>query len=108
MAAIEINNCNQQAECCYNQALDCSIGLVQGGQVNGSTLLIDFPFPAFPDNMGHWAEVLAPAYSILSLKSWTQHLPRGDPGRLGAILLLNLAREDLQVLMSVFELLLRC
>ena len=67
----------------------------------GTTLLIDFPFPAFPDNMGHWAEVLAPAYSCLSTKTWTKYLPQNlseawTPD-LDAILLINLSREDLQV-----------
>ncbi|KAK9799429.1 hypothetical protein WJX73_010108 [Symbiochloris irregularis] len=78
---------------------------LKAGQVAGSTLLIDFPFPAFPDNMGHWAEVLAPAYSCLSLKRWTKHLPAGSSPRLDAILLINLSREDLQGLGWVHEML---
>jgi hypothetical protein len=33
--------------------------------VPGLTLLLDHPFPAFPDNLGHWSEVLIPLYSSL-------------------------------------------
>ena len=65
----------------------------QAACVPGTTLVLDFPFPAFPDNMGHWVEVLAPAYSVLSRGAWCG---RGSC-RLAGLLLINLQREDLQV-----------
>lgn len=33
--------------------------------IPGLTLFIDFPFPAFSDNLGHYAELLFPLYSLL-------------------------------------------
>ncbi|WIA40763.1 hypothetical protein OEZ86_004443 [Tetradesmus obliquus] len=45
--------------------------------VPGVTLYVDFPFPAFPDNLGHWAELLLPLHSALSSSSWAQHLQGG-------------------------------
>lgn len=73
--------------------LYCSL---QTGRVDGNTLVLDFPFPAFPDNMGHWAEILAPAYSCLASGQWRAHLPAGSHGHLDALLLVNLRREQLQ------------
>ena len=70
---------------------------LQTGKVAGNTLLLDFPFPAFPENMGHWAEILAPAYSCLADGRWKEHLPAGQHHHLDAVLLINLRREQLQV-----------
>lgn len=44
------------------------------GYLPGTTLLIDFPFPAFPDNNGHWAEIMLPTYSVLANASWMASL----------------------------------
>ena len=33
--------------------------------VPGLSLFLDHPFPAFPDNLGHWGEALMPLYSAL-------------------------------------------
>ena len=65
--------------------------------MQGTTLLLDFPFPAFPDNMGHWVEILAPVYSVLSQGSWCRK--PAPPCSLSTLLLVNLRREDLQVLL---------
>lgn len=72
---------------------------MQTGQVTGNTLLLDFPFQAFPENMGHWAEILAPAYSVLSAGRWREHVDANSSGQphLDAVLLVNLRREQLQV-----------
>ena len=32
----------------------------------GVTLMIDMPFPSYPDNFGHWAEALLPVYNVLA------------------------------------------
>ena len=34
--------------------------------VRGATLLVDLPFPAYPDNLGHWAEMAWPAYGAFA------------------------------------------
>jgi hypothetical protein len=40
------------------------------GFLPGTTLMVDFPFPAFPDHLGHWAEIMQPTYSVLANGSW--------------------------------------
>ena len=67
----------------------------QAGCVLGTTLLLDFPFPAFPDNMGHWVEILAAAYSVLLQGAWCSG--PGTQCGLSSLLLVNLRREALQV-----------
>ena len=39
---------------------------MQAGWVPGVTLMIDMPFPSYPDNFGHWAEALLPVYNVLA------------------------------------------
>ncbi|KAL3143022.1 hypothetical protein ABBQ38_003301 [Trebouxia sp. C0009 RCD-2024] len=68
---------------------------VQTGWWGGNTLLIDFPFPAFPENMGHWAEVLLPLYSALVAGTWRQHV-QGSSHHVDRLLLSNVRREQLQ------------
>lgn len=69
---------------------------VQTGWWAGNTLLIDFPFAAFPDSMGHWAEVLLPLYSVLVTGDWKQQV-QGSSAHLDRLLLTNVRREELQV-----------
>jgi hypothetical protein len=50
--------------------------------VRGATLLVDLPFPAYPDNLGHWAEMAWPAYGAFADgngSAWREALkrPRG-------------------------------
>lgn len=40
----------------------------------GNTLAIDFAFPAFADNMGHWAEASLPAFSVFQSDAWHKHV----------------------------------
>jgi hypothetical protein len=64
--------------------------------VPGVTLLIDFPFPAFPDNLGHWAELLLPTYSVFSNPDWRRQIH--NPGKnqfIDRLLLLNVRPEHL-------------
>lgn len=35
---------------------------LRAGFLPGTTLLVDFPFPAFPDNLGHWLEIMTPTF----------------------------------------------
>lgn len=68
---------------------------VQTGWWGGNTLLIDFPFPAFPESMGHWAEVLLPVYSALVTGAWKQHV-QGPSTHIDRLLLSNVRRDQLQ------------
>ena len=43
----------------------------------GTTLLFDFPFPAFPDHIGHYAELLIPAYSEMLDGTWKEAAVNG-------------------------------
>lgn len=45
---------------------------VQQAWVGGTTLAIDLVFPAFPTNLGHWAEILLPMLSALQDGRWAQ------------------------------------
>jgi hypothetical protein len=83
---------------CAGQADFASVGhgmpsaWLQVCYVPGVTLFLDFPFPAFPDNLGHWAELLLPLYSTLSTKHWQQHL-QGDHQHINRLLLLNVRQQ---------------
>jgi len=64
---------------------------IQAKWLGGLTLLVDQPYPQFPDNMGFWAEVLLPLYSLLSDAAW-----RGAGlGRVDQILFANMHRSQL-------------
>ena len=58
--------------------------------------MIDIPFPAYPENMGHWAEVLLPLYSVLAMREWT-HMVKGQSTVIDRLLLVNVRRQYLQV-----------
>ena len=38
---------------------------MQAAWVPGMSLLVDYPFAAYPDNFGHWAELLLPIYNVI-------------------------------------------
>jgi len=42
--------------------------------VPGITLHIDFPFPGYPDNLGHWAEIMWPTFSVFATREWADTL----------------------------------
>jgi hypothetical protein len=67
------------------------------GRVRGTVLWLDYPFPPVPGNLGHWAELLVPAYCQLALGEWRR--ARGAVGaeaHLAALLFPTLRRADLQ------------
>jgi hypothetical protein len=64
--------------------------------LGGTTVLIDQPYPSFPDNMGHWAEVLVPLYNLLTSTPWRQSHTHVD-----TILFGNLQRSQLDVSLAV-------
>ena len=59
-------------------------------------MLIDQPYPSFPDNMGHWAEVLVPLYNLLTSGPWRRAHTHVD-----TILFGNLQRSQLDVSLAV-------
>ena len=61
----------------------------------GNTVMIDIPFPAYPENMGHWAEVLLPLYSVLAMREWA-HMVKGQSTVIDRLLLVNVRRQNLQ------------
>ncbi|GIL87259.1 hypothetical protein Vretimale_1780 [Volvox reticuliferus] len=66
---------------------------MRAGFLPGTTLLVDFPFPAFPDNLGHWAEIMLTTYSVLADGAWRNNTV-GNRGRfVDRILLPNLRKE---------------
>ena len=38
--------------------------------LTGNTLVVDFPFASYPTNMGHWLEVVIPAFDALADGGW--------------------------------------
>ena len=60
--------------------------------LGGTTVLIDQPYPSFPDNMGHWAEVLVPLYNLLTSARWRRSHTHVDNIVFG-----NLQRSQLDV-----------
>ncbi|MEW5308350.1 MAG: hypothetical protein WDW38_000318 [Sanguina aurantia] len=53
---------------------------LRAGYLPGVTLMVDFPFPAFTDHLGHWAEILMPVFSMLSGGGWSQGLQGNTSG----------------------------
>ncbi len=54
----------------------------QTAALGGTTLLVDYPFPAYPDDQRHWAEILLPAYSVLQEQAWLA-VPESNHSQLG-------------------------
>ena len=66
--------------------------------MRGTTLIIDLPYPGYPDNMGHWAETLLPVYSVLSSEAWRRNVVKaGGSPHIHTVLFSNLRRQQLQV-----------
>ena len=70
--------------------------LVQAGWIPGVSLLVDFPFAAYPDNFGHWAEVLLPIYNFVRQQQWPGHA-NGSHNHIDTLVLTNLRNEVLSV-----------
>ncbi|KXZ42824.1 hypothetical protein GPECTOR_116g356 [Gonium pectorale] len=65
---------------------------MRAGFLPGTTLLVDFPFPAFPDNLGHWAEIMLPTFSVLADGSWRYDTSGNRSRFVDRILLPNLRK----------------
>lgn len=74
-------------------------GNLKAKWLGGQTLLIDQPWPQFPENLGFWLEVLLPLYSLLSSDGWK----KAGLGPIDQILFSNLQRQQLQGLEWVWE-----
>jgi len=70
--------------------------MLQAGWVPGTSLLLDLAFPAFPDNMGHWAEALLPVYNVLEQGAWKSRVAPTS-GCIDTIIFVNLRRSHLTV-----------
>jgi len=71
--------------------------------VNGTTLWLDYSFPAFPENLGHWMEMLLPVYSQLSVGKWKEQLRPGEDPYVGACIFPNLRRGQVQVRLGALQ-----
>ena len=69
---------------------------LQAAWVRGVSLLVDFPFAAYPDNFGHWAEVLLPIYNFVQQQDWAQGTAGPSP-HIGTLVMTNLRKEPLAV-----------
>lgn len=54
---------------------------IEPAWVAGNTLVIDFPFPAYPYNSGHWTEVVLPLFRTLADGRWAKHCVGEGAGR---------------------------
>ncbi|KAK9837380.1 hypothetical protein WJX84_006958, partial [Apatococcus fuscideae] len=77
---------------------------LKAGWLPGNTLLLDFPFAAFPENIGHWQETLVPVYNVMSSRDWLQEV-QGNSKHIDTVFMLNLRREQLKGLDWVWEML---
>lgn len=58
--------------------------------------MIDLAFPAFPDNMGHWAEALLPIYNVLEEGAWESAAGNAS-SVIDTVIFVNLNRAQLAV-----------
>eukprot|EP00195_Chlamydomonas_chlamydogama_P014265 CAMPEP_0202909952 /NCGR_PEP_ID=MMETSP1392-20130828/50712_1 /ASSEMBLY_ACC=CAM_ASM_000868 /TAXON_ID=225041 /ORGANISM="Chlamydomonas chlamydogama, Strain SAG 11-48b" /LENGTH=481 /DNA_ID=CAMNT_0049599885 /DNA_START=251 /DNA_END=1696 /DNA_ORIENTATION=+ len=59
------------------------------GYVAGNSVLLDFPFPAFPDHLGHWLEMMVPTYNVLRDADWVKSV-QGSSDYVDHVVLPNL------------------
>ncbi|KAL4433026.1 hypothetical protein ABPG77_006453 [Micractinium sp. CCAP 211/92] len=79
---------------------------IEAGVLRGTCLWVDFPFPAFPENMGHWAEALLPIYSALTNGSWAATAGLApEAAHLSSVIFPNLRREQVKDLTWVMDML---
>ena len=55
--------------------------------LGGNTLALDFAFPAYRQNTGHWTEALIPALRVLQDHNWSLHCKGSGPPVIGEALL---------------------
>ena len=60
------------------------------------SLLIDYPFAAYPDNFGHWAELLLPIYNVIEERTCSQgHAVASS--RIDSLVMTNVRKQSLVV-----------
>ncbi|CAK0784873.1 hypothetical protein CVIRNUC_008078 [Coccomyxa viridis] len=62
--------------------------------VPGVSLLIDYPFAAYPDNFGHWAELLLPIYNVIEERTCSQGHAVAS-GRIDSLVMTNVRKQSL-------------
>ena len=78
---------------------------VQAAWIPGVSLLVDFPFAAYPDNFGHWAETLLPIHNVVKDQQSQAHLAITNR-QIDTLVLTNLRKEVLTVSLASLLLLL--
>ena len=69
---------------------------LQAAWVPGVSLLIDYPFAAYPDNFGHWAELLLPIYNVIEERTCSQgHAVASS--RIDSLVMTNVRKQSLVV-----------
>ena len=81
--------------------------MLQAAWIPGLSLLVDFPFAAYPDNFGHWAEVLLPIYNTVEQQEWPPHIA-GPNRQIDTLVMTNLRKDSLAVSPANLLGLLRC
>eukprot|EP00892_Ulva_mutabilis_P000815 jgi/Ulvmu1/10734/UM068_0022.1 len=83
----------------YFPTVDADVFLsnVRTAWLPGTTLAIDFVYPAYPNNHGHWTEALFPMLKPLMEGKWSDHVQGDGEGspELDRIFLLNAHVDDL-------------
>lgn len=77
---------------------------IRASWVNGTTLWLDYSFPAFPENIGHWMELLLPVFSELSTGKWKNQLKAHEDPYISNIIFPNMRRGQLSGVSWVVDL----
>ena len=79
------------------QSKTCAL---QAAWVPGVSLLVDYPFAAYPDNFGHWAELLLPIYNVIEERTCSQgHAVALS--RIDSLVMTNVRKQSLAVSLAL-------
>jgi hypothetical protein len=51
---------------------------INASRLAGFTLALDFPFAAFPQNLGHWVELVVPIFNVMQRADWAHKQSEAD------------------------------
>ena len=61
---------------------------------------MDYPFAAYPDNFGHWVELLLPIYNVIEERTCSpDHAV--TLGRIDSLVMTNIRKESLAVSLAL-------
>ena len=64
------------------------------------SLLVDYPFAAYPDNFGHWTEILLPIYNVIEERTCSQgHAVALS--RIDSLVMTNVRKQSLAVSLAL-------